>query len=124
MVKNLSHKSGLVAMFTVGKLNKILKPYTEVKKLPEFDFKLFKSFFAKDVNLTKDLTVMSALHKTNPIRESLTLRLNDDLETEILNLGIPQDNLPMVAAIKSPDPKQTVKTASVLPINTQNRGLD
>ena len=28
MVHNLSHESGLVAMFTVGKLSKLLKPYT------------------------------------------------------------------------------------------------
>jgi hypothetical protein len=69
MVQNLSHKSGLVAMFTVGKLNKILKPYTAIKKLPEFDLKLFKSFFAKDVNLTQDLTIMSTLRKKNPIGE-------------------------------------------------------
>jgi hypothetical protein len=55
MVHNLSHKSGLVAMFTLGKLDKILKPYTEVEKLPEFDLKLFKSFFSKDANMTDDM---------------------------------------------------------------------
>lgn len=42
-------------MFTLGKLDKILKPYTEVEKLPEFDLKLFKSFFSKDANMTDDM---------------------------------------------------------------------
>jgi len=65
MVQNLSHENGLVSTFTVGKLTKILQPYSEVKKLSEFDLKLFKSFFAKDVSVTDDPTLL------NPIRENL-----------------------------------------------------
>jgi hypothetical protein len=73
MVQNLSHENGLVATFTVGKLSKILKPYTQVKKLPEFDLKLFKSFFAKDVSITDDLTNVIPLGSNRAILEPQAL---------------------------------------------------
>lgn len=51
-------------MFTLGKLQKILQPYTTVGKLAEFDLKLFKSFFNKDFNLKHGMTEMISFKKT------------------------------------------------------------
>jgi hypothetical protein len=43
---------------------------------------------------------------------------------EIFNLGMAPDSITMVAAITSPDPKKTLKTASTRPIDTKKLGLD
>ena len=51
-------------MFTLGKLQKILKPYTTVEKLPEFDLKLFKSLFNKDFLMKDDMKKMISFKKT------------------------------------------------------------
>jgi len=46
IAKNLSSSKGLVVMFTIAKLLKILKPYIEENQLSHFDKNLFNSFYS------------------------------------------------------------------------------
>jgi len=54
MITNLSHKNGLCSMFTLAKLTNVLDPFTK-RKLSEFEIKLFKSFYKKDVEFDTNL---------------------------------------------------------------------
>jgi hypothetical protein len=47
IISDLSHKNGLVSMFTIAKLTDILEPFTK-KKLSDFELNLFKSFYQRD----------------------------------------------------------------------------
>jgi hypothetical protein len=46
MAKNLNSPNGLVVIFTIAKLMKILKPYIEEKQLSHFEKNLFNSFYS------------------------------------------------------------------------------
>jgi hypothetical protein len=46
IAKNLNSPNALVVMFTIAKLVKILKPYTEKGQLAHFDKNLFYSFYS------------------------------------------------------------------------------
>ncbi len=59
--KNLNSTNGLVAMWQIGNLVKIFKPY-EGKKLEYFDANLFKSFFPVD-DLESEIRVALGLTK-------------------------------------------------------------
>lgn len=49
IAKNLNSPNGLVVMFTISKLIKILQPYTTEGQLGYFDKNLFKSFYDNHV---------------------------------------------------------------------------
>ena len=46
IAKNLSSPNGLVVIFTIAKLMKILKPYVGAEHLSSFDKNLFQSFYS------------------------------------------------------------------------------
>jgi hypothetical protein len=46
IAKNLNSQQVLVVIFTISKLLKILKPYTEQTKLGYFDLNLFHGFYS------------------------------------------------------------------------------
>ena len=48
MIEDLWHTNGLVGMFTLGKISKILLNYPKIEKLHHFDINLIKSFYSKD----------------------------------------------------------------------------
>ena len=46
IAKNLNSQNGLVVMFTIAKLIKIMKPYIKEGQLGYFDKNLFNSFYS------------------------------------------------------------------------------
>lgn len=54
ITESLQSENGLVVMFSLGKLMKILKPYTEEQKLGYFDKNLFQSFYSKKADAEED----------------------------------------------------------------------
>jgi len=54
----LNSSNGLVVIFTIAKLIKILKPYTENGKLDDFDLNLFKRFYPEKPEEPEKTTVL------------------------------------------------------------------
>lgn len=46
ITESLQSNNGLVVLFSIGKLLRILKPYTQEEKLGHFDKNLFLSFYS------------------------------------------------------------------------------
>jgi hypothetical protein len=83
IAKNLSSANGLVVIFTIAKLMKILKPYVGAEHLSSFDKNLFQSFYSP-VSLEEKpkANVMAA------ITEHLRKKIEDGT---ITNLELLQD---------------------------------
>ena len=64
IISDLSHKNGLVSMFTIAKLTNILEPFTK-KKLNDFELNLFKSFYKRDA--TKGTNMGKSFKKADEV---------------------------------------------------------
>lgn len=83
IAKNLSSPNGLVVIFTIAKLMKILKPYVGAEHLSSFDINLFQSFYSPvSLDEKPKANVMAA------ITEHLRKKIEDGT---ITNLELLQD---------------------------------
>ena len=72
IAKNLNSPNGLVVMFTIAKLIKIMKPYVLEGQLSYFDKNLFNSFYSSKSLEAKDENNKSGLVVANPTDKKQT----------------------------------------------------
>ena len=81
IAKNLNSPNGLVVIFTIAKLIKIMKPYIDHKQLSYFDKNLFNSFYsAKSLEDKFPSSLLGFTTNTKRVPDIDVSRTNIDIE--------------------------------------------